>query len=76
MDTPISDTLISLIPMMLIQGIYAIFAAQVAKRTQRSVPLFVILTLIPLFGMLLFVYVIWSTTLYVLDSINELKAKS
>lgn len=75
MDTPILHTLTSLIPMMLIQGIYAIFAAQVAKRTQRSVPLFVILTLIPLFGMLLFIYVIWSTTLYVLDSINELKAK-
>ncbi|WP_312589603.1 hypothetical protein [Comamonas terrigena] len=61
--------------MMLIQGIYAIFAAQVAKRTQRSVPLFAILTLIPVFGMLFFIYVIWSTTLYVLDSLNELKAK-
>ena len=76
MDTPILHTLTSLIPLVLIQGVYAIFAAQVAKRTQRSVPLFAILTLIPGIGMFFFAYVVWSTTLYVLDSLNELKAKS
>ncbi len=58
------------------QAIYAAFAAQIAKRTNRSVPMFVILTLIPILGTFFFIYVMWSTTILVLDSINELKAKS
>jgi len=62
------------LPLIIIQLVYAIFAAQVAKRTGRSVPLFVVLTLIPLFGAFFFIYVMWSTALFVLDSINELKS--
>lgn len=67
------ENIASFLPMMIIQVIYAVFAGQVAKRTQRSVPAFVILTLIPGLGMLFFIYVIWSTALFILDSISELK---
>lgn len=57
------------------QAIYAIFASQIAKRTNRSGPLFVVLTLIPFLGAFFFIYVMWSTALFVLDSLNELKGK-
>lgn len=61
---------------MIMQGIYAAFAAQIARRTNRSVPMFVALTLIPMLGAFFFIYVMWSTVIYILDSINELKAKT
>lgn len=67
--------IISLLPMIIMQSIYAILTVQIAKRTNRSVPLYLILSLIPIAGAFFFIYVMWTTVLYVLDSINELKAK-
>lgn len=55
------------------QVILAVFAAQIATRTSRSVPLFVAFTLIPLLGLFFFLYVMWSTILLVQDRLNELK---
>lgn len=65
----------SYLTLMALQSIYAIFAAQIAKRTNRSVGAFFVCTLIPLVGILFFAYVIWSTALIVLDTLNDLKAK-
>jgi len=56
-------------------SIYAIFAFQIAKRTNRNVPVFLVLSLIPIIGAFFFIYVMWSTVIYVLDSINQLKGK-
>lgn len=67
---------VSFLPLILMQSIYAIFAFQIAKRTNRSVPMFVVLTIIPIVGAFFFIYVMWSTVIYTLDSINELKAKA
>lgn len=68
-------TIISFLPMLIMQAIYAIFVAQIAKRTNKNVSVYVIVSLIPLVGAFFFIYVIWSTVLSVLDSINELKAQ-
>jgi hypothetical protein len=57
------------------QSIYAILTVQIAKRTGRSVPAYLVMSLIPIIGAFFFIYVMWSTILFVLDSINELKAK-
>jgi uncharacterized membrane protein len=71
----VETTFISFLPMLIMQAIYAVFVAQIAKRTGRSVPVYVILSLIPIVGAFFFIYVMWSTVLRVLDSINELKAQ-
>ncbi|MEN3294524.1 MAG: hypothetical protein V7642_3777 [Burkholderiales bacterium] len=68
-------TIISFLPMLIMQAIYAIFVAQIAKRTNKNVPVYVIVSLIPFVGAFFFIYVMWSTVLSVLDSINELKAQ-
>ncbi len=68
-------TIISFLPIFIMQAIYAVFVAQIAKRTGKNVPLYVIVSIIPLVGAFFFIYVMWSTVLRVLDSINELKAQ-
>jgi hypothetical protein len=70
------DTLIGLLPIFITQLIYAVFVAQVAKRTGKSATAYVALTLIPILGAFFVIYVLWSTALWVLDSINELKARA
>lgn len=55
------------------QSIYAILIVQIAKGTDRSVPIYLIFSLIPIVGAFFFIYVMWSTVLFMLDSINELK---
>lgn len=65
---------IQFLPILTMQVIYAIFAAQIAKRTDKNVPVYLILSLIPFFGLFFLIYVMWTTVLRVLDSINELKA--
>lgn len=57
----------------LMQSIYAILIVQIAKGTDRSVPIYLIFSLIPIVGAFFFIYVMWSTVLFMLDSINELK---
>lgn len=71
MDT----TIISFLPIFIMQAIYAVFIAQIAKRTGKNVPFYVIVSIIPFVGAFFFIYVMWSTVLRVLDSINELKAQ-
>lgn len=64
---------VSFFPFVIVQVVFAVFAAQIATRTSRSAPLFVAFTLIPLLGLFFFLYVMWSTILLVLDRLNELK---
>lgn len=68
--------LIEFAPMLTMQAIYAIFVVQIAKRTQKNVPVYTILSLIPFVGLFFFIYVFWGTFLYLLDSINQLKAQN
>jgi uncharacterized membrane protein len=68
-------TIISFLPMFIMQVIYAVFMAQIAKRTNKSATVYVIVSLIPFIGAFFFIYVMWSTVLWTLDSINELRAK-
>ncbi|MEN9983817.1 MAG: hypothetical protein RI918_1786 [Pseudomonadota bacterium] len=68
-------TLISLVPLMLMQAIYAIFIALIAKRTNKNVWLYTILSIVPILGMFFFLYVIASTFLRLLDSVNALEKK-
>ena len=65
---------IGFLPLFTMQVIYAIFVAQIAKRTRKPVLVYVIFSLIPFVGAFFFIYVMWTTILRVLDSINELKA--
>ena len=69
------STILSLLPLILIQTIYAIFIAQIAKRTEKSVLKYVVISLIPFIGAFFFIYVMWSTLLGLLDSVNQLKAQ-
>lgn len=68
------NSLFSLLPLIIMQSIYAIFIWQIAKRTNKNAAIYLILSLIPVIGTFFFIYVFWSTILLVLDSINELKA--
>jgi hypothetical protein len=72
----LESNIISFLPIILMQSIYAILTVQIARRTNRSVPTYLIILLIPLIGAFFFVYVMWSTVLFVLDSINELKVQN
>ncbi|WP_050477718.1 hypothetical protein [Herbaspirillum rhizosphaerae] len=67
------STLISFLPMFIMQLIYAVFVAQIAARTNKNVPVYVVVTLIPFVGMFFLIYVLWSTILSLLDSVNQLK---
>ena len=69
------STILSLLPLILIQTIYAIFIAQIAKRTEKSVLKYVVISLIPFIGAFFFIYVMWSTILGLLDAVNQLKAQ-
>lgn len=68
-------TIISFLPMFIMQAIYTIFVAQVAKRTKKNVPVYVFVSLIPFVGAFFFIYVMWTTVLWGIDSINELRAQ-
>ena len=68
-------TIISFLPIFIMQAIYAVFVAQIARRTSKNVPFYIVATLIPFVGAFFFIYVMWSTVLRMLDSINELKAQ-
>lgn len=63
----------SFLPLMFIQAVYAIFVAQVAKRTSKNIRVYVIITLVPIIGPFFAIYVFWSTFLGLLDAVNFLK---
>ncbi|MFX7140605.1 hypothetical protein ABTH88_21980, partial [Acinetobacter baumannii] len=65
--------LASFLPMFIMQLIYAVFVAQIAKRTNKNVLGYFLATLIPLFGLFVLIYVFWSTILSLLDSVNQIK---
>lgn len=67
------SSIISFLPFLTMQVIYSIFVAQIAKRTNKNVVLYVVLSLIPFLGAFFFIYVMWTTLLRVLDQLNELK---
>jgi uncharacterized membrane protein len=62
--------------MFVMQIVYAIFTAQIAKRRHKNVVAYVLVSLIPFVGMFFFIYVMWSTVLWTLDSINELRVRN
>lgn len=68
-------TIISILPMVIMQVVYAGFVAQIARRTNKNVLVYVIASLVPIVGAFFIIYVFWSTALWALDSINELKAQ-
>lgn len=63
---------IQLIPLLIIQGIYAIFTYNVAEKRNKSKILYVVLTLIPGFGSLFFFIIILTSILYALDEIKKI----
>lgn len=69
------STILSLLPLFIMQSIYAVLVAQIARRRNKSVLIYVLASLIPVAGTFFFMYVMWSTILNVLDSINEIKAR-
>jgi cyanate permease len=69
-------TLISYLPMFIMQIIYAILVGQIAKRRNKNAFAYVVASLIPFIGVFFFIYVMWSTILWMLDSINALKPRS
>jgi O-antigen ligase len=70
----VENGFIGFLPVFIMQVIYAIFVAQIAKRTKKPVVVYVIFTLVPFVGAFFFIYVMWTTILRMLDSINELTA--
>ncbi|MEI6846930.1 MAG: hypothetical protein WCK32_02665 [Chlorobiaceae bacterium] len=70
-ETP--NPLIQLIPMILVQCLYAIFTYKVAEKTNKNKALYVVITLIPVLGSLFFFITILTSILYALDEIKKPK---
>lgn len=70
------STIVSFLPIILVQAIYAAFVFQIAKRTGKNVLAYCVITLIPGVGMLFFVYVMWSAFVGLLDAVNRLEKRA
>lgn len=69
------ETIMQFLPIVLMQSVFAVFVGQIAARTNKNVPIYVIVALLPIVGNFFHIYVFWSTTLWAIDSINDLKAR-
>ncbi len=57
-------------------GIFlSIFTYKIAERTNQNKWIYVLLTLIPGFGFIFFIYILLSSILLILDEINYLKSE-
>ena len=71
MNTP--NLLLELAPFFFLQSIYAFVVYLLASRQKMSAVVHVIVTLVPVIGMLYFVYFILWTQIRVLDRLNRLE---
>ncbi len=63
------------IPILLFQIPYALFAGALARRLRGNTVLWVILSLIPLVGVLFMIYVFYRIVSQVLDRLEEINSK-
>lgn len=64
-----------LLPMLVVQIPYALFAGAIAHRLHESRVTWVIVSLVPLLGFLFMVYVFYRIVARVLDRLDEINAK-
>jgi hypothetical protein len=63
------------LPLMIMQGIFAIFVYPLAKRMRMNAPLWTVLSLIPVVGFIVFYGICFYLALYMLDALNEIRDK-
>ena len=63
------------IPLLLFQIPYAVFAGALAKRLNGNTVLWVILSLIPVIGVVFLLYVFYRVIATILDRLNEINSK-
>ena len=64
-----------ILPILIFQIPYALFAGALAKRLNGNTVLWVILSLIPLVGMIFLMYVFYRIIIRVLDRLEEINSK-
>ena len=64
-----------LLPIMIIQLPYALFAGAIAKRLQESRATWIIVALVPLLGLLFMVYVLYRIVDRILNRLDEINSK-
>jgi ABC-type uncharacterized transport system permease subunit len=67
------EAITSFLPLMILQGLYAIFTYKVAEKTNNSKLLYVFVTLIPGIGSVFFFIQILSSIIYCLDKIQKIQ---
>ena len=65
----------ALLPIVIGQGIYAIFAGALAKRLNGNTALWVVLSLIPILGMLFLLYVFYRIVAGIIDRLDAINSK-
>lgn len=63
------------LPLIIMQGIFAVMVYPLAKRMQMNAPLWTVLSLIPVIGFIIFYYIGFKVAIYMLDALNEIKDK-
>jgi len=69
------DQLFGFLPIILMQAVFAVPAALLARRLDASPTLWAILALIPIIGLFFMYYVGYRVVATVLDRLNELAAR-
>lgn len=67
--------LATFVPLILVQIIFVALAYPLTTRMQMNAPLWAVLGLIPFIGFLVIYFVSYRFALYILDALNEIKAK-
>ena len=70
-----NETLITFIPLMVIQSLCAIFVYVITKKMKMNQALWTILTLIPGVGFLIFYFMTFKVIVYMVDALNEIRDK-
>ena len=67
--------LVQLLPLIIFQIPYAVFAGALARRLNGNTAVWVIISLIPLIGFLFMVYVFYRIVTRILDRLEEINSK-
>ena len=73
--TGIIGVFAAFVPMLLFQIPYAIFAGALARRLNGNTAIWVVVSLIPLVGILFLMYVFYRVIAKVLDRLDEINSK-
>jgi len=66
------DTFLQFLPIIIITSPLALGNAYLAKKMKKSIPLWLVLSLIPGFNYFFAVYAAYTTAFYLLDRVNKL----